>query len=105
MTGTDPLTLGPAVAKEAGSQSYIIQIYSGLLKIGSSLVGLSYDANKAKVLMDCRLSPSARFLDILFHSGSDYNYCNYSKPQVDAIIQQAEQASDQARSFSLYQQA
>jgi len=45
------------------------------------------------------------FLDVLFYSGSAYNYGNYSNSQVDSLIQQANQASDQAQSFALYQQA
>jgi oligopeptide transport system substrate-binding protein len=45
------------------------------------------------------------FLDILFSSGSSYNYGGYSNPQVDSLIQQANQEPDQAKAFALYQQA
>ena len=45
------------------------------------------------------------FLEVLFSSGSPYNYGNYSNSEVDALIQQANQTSDQAQSFALYQQA
>jgi oligopeptide transport system substrate-binding protein len=45
------------------------------------------------------------FIDILFHSGTNYNYGNYSNPEVDALIQQANQSGDQEQSFALYQQA
>ena len=45
------------------------------------------------------------FLDILFSTGSSYNYGGYSNPQVDSLIQQANRDSDQTKSFALYQQA
>jgi oligopeptide transport system substrate-binding protein len=45
------------------------------------------------------------FIDVLFASGSYYNYGRYSNSEVDALIQQANRSSDQAQSFTLYQQA
>jgi len=45
------------------------------------------------------------FLDILFSSGSTYNYGGYSNPQFDSLIQQANQTQDQTKAFELYQQA
>jgi len=45
------------------------------------------------------------FLDILFSSGSTYNYGGYSNPQFDALIQQANGESDQTKAFTIYQQA
>ena len=45
------------------------------------------------------------FLDVLFSSDSDYNYGRYSNIEVDNLIQQANQSSDQAQSFALYQKA
>ena len=45
------------------------------------------------------------FLELLFSTNSNYNYGGYSDPQVDALIQQANQASDQASAFVLFQQA
>ncbi|MBN1190714.1 MAG: peptide ABC transporter substrate-binding protein [Dehalococcoidales bacterium] len=45
------------------------------------------------------------FLDILFHTGSNTNYGNYSNSGVDELIERANRSSDQAESFSLYQQA
>lgn len=45
------------------------------------------------------------FLDILFSSGSNYNYGSYSNSEVDALIKQANQTSNQDQSFTLYQQA
>jgi oligopeptide transport system substrate-binding protein len=45
------------------------------------------------------------FLGILFSTGSNYNYGDYSNPEVDALIQAANQELNQEPSFSLYQQA
>jgi oligopeptide transport system substrate-binding protein len=45
------------------------------------------------------------FLDILFHSGSSYNYGQYADAEVDALIQQANQTLDPKQGFTLYQQA
>jgi len=45
------------------------------------------------------------FLDILFSSGSDNNYGNYSNPKADALVQQANRILDTNQSFALYQQA
>ena len=45
------------------------------------------------------------FLDILFSSGSVFNYGGYSNLTVDKLIQQANQTLDQTQAFSLYQQA
>jgi oligopeptide transport system substrate-binding protein len=45
------------------------------------------------------------FLDILFTSGSSFNYGGYSNTEVDSLIQQANQESGQTKTFTLYQQA
>ena len=45
------------------------------------------------------------FLDILFTTGSSFNYGGYSDTEVDSLIQQANQESDQTKAFTLYQQA
>ena len=45
------------------------------------------------------------FLDILFSSGSNYNYGGYSNSEVDSLIQQANQELDQTKAFAVYQQA
>jgi len=45
------------------------------------------------------------FLDILFHTGTDNNYGEYSNPEVDALIDKANVEQNTALSMSLYQQA
>ena len=45
------------------------------------------------------------FIDILFHSDTNYNYGNYSNPEVDNLIQQANKTISQEQSLALYQQA
>jgi oligopeptide transport system substrate-binding protein len=45
------------------------------------------------------------FLDILFHTGAEYNTGNYSNAQVDALLDQAGIEQNEATRFSMYQQA
>jgi len=45
------------------------------------------------------------FLDILFHTGSDNNYGEYSNPEVDALLEMAGVELDNELSLALYQQA
>jgi len=45
------------------------------------------------------------FLDILFHSGADNNYGQYSNPGADALLEAAGVEQDSSLSLSLYQQA
>jgi len=43
------------------------------------------------------------FLDLLFHSQSEYNHTTYRNPQVDALLEQARTESDRQTRLSLYQ--
>ncbi len=45
------------------------------------------------------------FLDILFHSGADNNYGEYSNPDVDALLEKGGVEKDNDLSMALYQQA
>jgi len=45
------------------------------------------------------------FLDILFHTGVDNNYGEYSNPEVDALLERASVEPDSDLSLALYQQA
>lgn len=45
------------------------------------------------------------FLDILFHSGVDNNFGEYSNPEVDALLERANTELDNDASMALYQQA
>ena len=45
------------------------------------------------------------FLDILFHSGADNNYGEYSNPEVSALLEAAGVEGDSELSLALYQQA
>jgi len=45
------------------------------------------------------------FLDILFHTGAEYNTGNYSNPEVDALLNRAGIEQDENTRFTLYQQA
>ena len=45
------------------------------------------------------------FLDVLFHSGADNNYGDYSNPEVDALLEMAGVEQDNELGLALYQQA
>ncbi len=45
------------------------------------------------------------FLDVLFHSGADNNYSEYSNPEIDALLEMAGVEPDYDLSLALYQQA
>jgi len=45
------------------------------------------------------------FLDILFHSGAENNYGDYSNPEVDALLEAAGVEPDSSSSLGLYRQA
>jgi len=45
------------------------------------------------------------FLDVLFHSGADNNYGEYSNPELDALLDLAGVEPDNKLSLALYQQA
>jgi len=45
------------------------------------------------------------FLDVLFHSGTDNNFGEYSNPEVDALLERAGVEQDSELSLALYQQA
>ncbi len=45
------------------------------------------------------------FLDVLFHSGTDSNYGEYSNPEIDALLEMASVELDNKLSLVLYQQA
>ncbi|MHB8105223.1 MAG: peptide ABC transporter substrate-binding protein, partial [Dehalococcoidales bacterium] len=45
------------------------------------------------------------FLDVLFHSGTEYNYGNYSNPAFDSLLDKAGVEQDTEKSLKMYQQA
>ncbi len=45
------------------------------------------------------------FLDVLFHTGAENNFAEYSNPAVDAMLEQAGVEADAAKSLELYRQA
>jgi len=45
------------------------------------------------------------FLDVLFHSGTESNYGEYSNPEIDALLEMAAVEPDNESSLALYQQA
>jgi len=45
------------------------------------------------------------FLDVLFHTGAEYNYGEYSNPSFDALVEQAGIERDNTKSLQMYQRA
>jgi len=45
------------------------------------------------------------FLDVLFHTGAENNYGEYSNPRVDALLDMAAATTDASQSLKMYQQA
>lgn len=45
------------------------------------------------------------FLDVLFHTGGEYNYGEYSNPSFDALVEQAGIEKDNTKSLQMYQGA
>jgi len=45
------------------------------------------------------------FLDILFHSNSEFNVAGYNNPDIDALLEEARIELDPARRLALYQEA
>jgi oligopeptide transport system substrate-binding protein len=43
------------------------------------------------------------FLDLLFHTDSDYNVSGYTNPDVDKLLEQAQVENDAAKRLELYQ--
>ncbi len=44
------------------------------------------------------------FLDVIFHTGSDFNLANYNNTQIDALLEQARTELDPGKRVQLYQQ-
>jgi oligopeptide transport system substrate-binding protein len=45
------------------------------------------------------------FLDVLFHSGAESNFAEYSNPALDALLEKAGVEPDEAKSLAMYRQA
>ena len=45
------------------------------------------------------------FADVLFHTGAEYNYGNYSNPKLDMILEQGRVETDITKRMNLYHQA
>jgi len=45
------------------------------------------------------------FLEVLFRTGAEYNYGEYSNPAVDALLDKAALEGDSRKSLEMYQQA
>lgn len=68
LRGVDPLVLDPAVAQDASSANYIVEIFSGLVRLDANLdvqpdVAEGYDVSDDGTVYTFRLNPKASFQD------------------------------------------
>jgi ABC-type transport system substrate-binding protein len=66
--GDDPLVLDPAVAQDAGSAFYIVEIFAGLVRLDADLqpapdIAESWDMSDDGTVFTFRLNPKATFHD------------------------------------------
>ena len=67
--GIDPLTLDPAVSGEMTSHSYIMQLFSGLVRLGDNLETAPDIAQSWQVSDDGRIYTFYLRDDVKFHNG------------------------------------
>ncbi|MCL2150136.1 MAG: peptide ABC transporter substrate-binding protein [Dehalococcoidia bacterium] len=77
--GTDPYTLDPALAGDSASVGYIIQLFSGLLRLGDDLEPVADIAANWTISPDGRVYTFNLRQDVYFHSGrqvkaADFKY-------------------------------
>ncbi|MEX2225987.1 MAG: peptide ABC transporter substrate-binding protein [Dehalococcoidia bacterium] len=68
LRGEDPLVLDPAIAQDAGSANYIVEIFSGLVRLDTNLdvqpdVAERYETSDDGTVYTFHLHPSASFQD------------------------------------------
>jgi len=69
--GTDPLTLDPAVSGEMTSHSYIVQLFSGLVRLDDNLEPVPDIAQRWQVSDDGRTYTFYLRSDVRFHNGEE----------------------------------
>jgi oligopeptide transport system substrate-binding protein len=79
LTGTDPTTLDPALASDANSGGYIIQIFSGLVKLDKDLEPVADIAQSWDISQDGRVFTFYLREDVVFQDGrqvkaADFKY-------------------------------
>lgn len=77
--GTDPFTLDPAVASDGNSNDYIMQIFSGLVRLDDNLEPVPDIAEKWELSQDRRTYTFTLRQNVRFHSGrvvtaADFKY-------------------------------
>ncbi len=77
--GTDPTTLDPALSADAGSHQYVIQIFSGLVRLGDNLeptqdIAKSWDISDDKCTFTFHLREDVVFQDGRKVTADDFKY-------------------------------
>lgn len=77
--GTDPLFLDPAVAQDAESATYIVEIFSGLVRLDNDLklqpdLAQSWDVSPDGKMYTFHLNPKAKFQDGRLVTANDVKY-------------------------------
>ena len=67
--GVDPMTLDPAIAGDATSHEYIIQLFSGLLSLDDNLIPVPDIARRWDISRDGRVYTFYLRRDVKFHNG------------------------------------
>ncbi len=79
MAGADPITLDPALAGDAGSATYIVEIFSGLVTLDRNLqiipdLAESWDVSPDGLTYTFHIRPDARFHDGKPVTANDFKY-------------------------------
>lgn len=79
LRGDDPLVLDPAVAQDSGSANYIVEIFSGLVRLDTNLdvqpdLAERYETNDAGTVYTFFLNPKASFQDGRPVTANDIKY-------------------------------
>lgn len=75
--GNDPQTLDPATSSDAGSHSYIMQLYSGLVYLDNSMKPTADIAQSCKVSDDGKIYTFTLRPDVKFHDGKPVKAENF----------------------------
>jgi ABC-type oligopeptide transport system substrate-binding subunit len=114
--------LPPIIVNEAGSGQAPSDFITAIAEMWRQTLGLSIEIQQLDPLDYTRAAREQHghivsygwcadypdpenFLDILFHSGSDFNVGGYTNPEVDAFLEAARSAPDTAARLDLYRQA
>jgi len=93
LRGEDPIVLDPAVAQDSGSANYIVEIFSGLVRLDKNLdvqpdLAQSYDVSPDGTVFTFHLNPQATFQDgrPVLASDVKYSFERALNPDTGSIV-------------------